>query len=828
MASRRSRSPSTPSEGEIIESGSDTKATTSQTSVNGINVDRNTRTNISAPRSPHSLSRPFRRERSRSRTRSRSPYRGSRTENRRRDVNYDSERDHRMILSSRLASRYDDRYQSGYTSRRRRRGYYDHDRDDGYHDSRKRPRTQSRSPFRDTRSSKQYSGDERDYDSDRLSKIRDPSGQPYIGDRRPPTEQLVSERGKSPGDARKERQQAESRRNQMQQSSSAPAQSGQWDTYVPPPNYGMFPNNPPSTPASNNDHGTNGSPPEPVDEATLIEQRRKRREAIKAKYRDQSTHLIVKALEAGNETDSTVQNSGQAMARNDTATGQPNAQFDHDRIKTNPSTDLHISTAAETPEDTSSAPSPTELKVSRDEDLANANVVIANGADKDDSSVDYDPTQDMREDKMRHDKRHFGEDITSGAYDKPKAAKQDVLVPSPTTENPTQVKPKNLLDIDMFAPDDDMFAEAPSASKAPEVASKPSVPQELDMSMMDNWDDPEGYYIVMLGELVDGRYHVQQNLGKGMFSSVVRATDSKTGKLVAIKIIRNNDTMRKAGMKEIELLEQLLAADPDDKKHIIRFERHFEHKSHLCMVFENLSMNLREVLKKFGRDVGINLRAIRAYAHQMFLGLSLLRKCNILHADLKPDNLLVNENRNLLKVCDLGSASPASENEITPYLVSRFYRAPEIILGIPYDYAIDMWSIGCTLFELYTGKILFTGRTNNQMLRSIMECRGKLPPKFLRRGTLTYLHFDDFLNFRSVEEDKVTGRMVTRVLDFKKPTRDLKTRLMGKGSKGMSDSEGRELTLFIDLLDRCLSINPEKRCTPSEALKHPFITRGKI
>ena len=107
------------------------------------------------------------------------------------------------------------------------------------------------------------------------------------------------------------------------------------------------------------------------------------------------------------------------------------------------------------------------------------------------------------------------------------------------------------------------------------------------------------------------------------------------------------------------------------------------------------SINLREVLKKFGRDVGINLRAVRAYAQQIFLGLSLLRKCNLLHADLKPDNILVrwtgfgfvgclsdgeqvNENRNMLKVCDLGSASDVSDNEITPYLVSRFYRAPEI------------------------------------------------------------------------------------------------------------------------------------------------------
>lgn len=171
-------------------------------------------------------------------------------------------------------------------------------------------------------------------------------------------------------------------------------------------------------------------------------------------------------------------------------------------------------------------------------------------------------------------------------------------------------------------------------------------------------------------------------------------------------------------------------------------------------------MNLREVLKKSGiRDVGISLRAVRAYAQQMFLGLSLLRKCHILHADLKPDNILVTESQSTLKICDLGSASDVTENEITPYLVSRFYRAPEIILGMPYDYAIDMWSIGCTLYELYTGKILFTGRTNNQMLRSIMECRGKFSVKLLKKGQFSPLHFDEMGNFRSVEKDKITGKV---------------------------------------------------------------------
>lgn len=80
---------------------------------------------------------------------------------------------------------------------------------------------------------------------------------------------------------------------------------------------------------------------------------------------------------------------------------------------------------------------------------------------------------------------------------------------------------------------------------------------------------------------------------------------------------------------------------------------------------------------------------------------------------------------------------------------------------MPYDFSIDTWSIGCTLFELYTGKILFTGRTNNQMLRSIMECRGKFSLKMLKKAEFAGVHFDENLHFRSMEKDKVTGRVRT-------------------------------------------------------------------
>lgn len=78
---------------------------------------------------------------------------------------------------------------------------------------------------------------------------------------------------------------------------------------------------------------------------------------------------------------------------------------------------------------------------------------------------------------------------------------------------------------------------------------------------------------------------------------------------------------------------------------------------------------------------------------------------------------------------------------------------------MPYDYGVDMWSIGCTLFELYTGKILFAGDSNNQMLKAIMEIRGRFTPKLYRRGELWAQHFNEAGEFVSYERDKVLGKV---------------------------------------------------------------------
>lgn len=379
---------------------------------------------------------------------------------------------------------------------------------------------------------------------------------------------------------------------------------------------------------------------------------------------------------------------------------------------------------------------------------------------------------------------------------------------------------KKLLAPDMFTESDDMFAAYFDSARLRAAGIGKDFKE--NPNLRDNWTDAEGYYRVNIGEVLDKRYNVYGYTGQGVFSNVVRARDNaRANQEVAVKIIRNNELMQKTGLKELEFLKKLNDADPDDKFHCLRLFRHFYHKQHLCLVFEPLSMNLREVLKKYGKDVGLHIKAVRSYSQQLFLALKLLKRCNILHADIKPDNILVNESKTILKLCDFGSASHVADNDITPYLVSRFYRAPEIIIGKSYDYGIDMWSVGCTLYELYTGKILFPGKTNNHMLKLAMDLKGKMPNKMIRKGVFKDQHFDQNLNFMYIEVDKVTEREKVTVMSTINPTKDLLADLIG--CQRLPEDQRKKVHQLKDLLDQILMLDPAKRISINQALQHAFI-----
>lgn len=238
----------------------------------------------------------------------------------------------------------------------------------------------------------------------------------------------------------------------------------------------------------------------------------------------------------------------------------------------------------------------------------------------------------------------LGRDGSADASGAPFAASAPVQPPAARAPAPAVVVP---LVTDIFAEDDAGFAPA-GLAVARATAENPT--------LTDNWDDPDGYYKVFTGEYVDGeRYQVLGSHGRGVFSTVLMALDrvaqrtigSATPERVAIKVLRANDTMRRAGERERQLCVRVAEADPEGRRHCLRLLRSFEHRSHLCLVYEAMHKNLREVIKKFGKHVGLNLSAVQAYGKQLFIALRHLHQLGIVHADLKPDNILANQHYNV-------------------------------------------------------------------------------------------------------------------------------------------------------------------------------------
>lgn len=377
---------------------------------------------------------------------------------------------------------------------------------------------------------------------------------------------------------------------------------------------------------------------------------------------------------------------------------------------------------------------------------------------------------------------------------------------------------------DVVEPDFDMFADTPEGGDAEGARPRAARPT---VRGIDDAADADGYARLQLDEAMDdGKYIAGPALGQGMFSSVYRATCTEDGSAVAVKVLRNNDVMRRAGREEVHILQRIVDADPMDRRHCVRMVGHFEHRGHVVIVFEELAMNLRDVVKRFGGGGGIRLAAVRLYASQLLSALHLLGHLGIVHADIKPDNAIVSEDKAIVKLCDFGSAMDelSGETDPTPYLVSRFYRAPEVILGVlPYTRALDMWSVGCVLYELYTGRIAFPGSSNNDMLLLMQNRIGAIPSRMARRASFRGSHYDEAGRF--IYNDTDTGSVRARVM----PERGAQADAMGSDIMAASaeDDDRPSAHLLVDLLDAILVIDPAKRISASDALKMPFFSVAK-
>ena len=232
-------------------------------------------------------------------------------------------------------------------------------------------------------------------------------------------------------------------------------------------------------------------------------------------------------------------------------------------------------------------------------------------------------------------------------------------------------------------------------------------------------------------------------------------------------------------------------------------------------------MNLYELIKK-SKFQGFSTAIVRKFGHSILMCLDMLYRNRIIHCDLKPENIhLKQSGKSGIKVIDFGSSCYEHQRVYT-YIQSRFYRAPEVILGAKYGMAIDMWSFGCILAELLTGYPLFPGEDEADQLATMMEMLGEPPQKMLvcckRQGEFFnskgYPYYCSAITNPDGSVSYSGGR--SRLGKYRGPPG---SKELSRALKGCNDH------LFLDFLRRCLEWDPSDRMTPPQALRHGWLRR---
>ncbi|XP_057417744.1 dual specificity protein kinase YAK1 homolog isoform X2 [Lotus japonicus] len=345
------------------------------------------------------------------------------------------------------------------------------------------------------------------------------------------------------------------------------------------------------------------------------------------------------------------------------------------------------------------------------------------------------------------------------------------------------------------------------------------------------------------------RYIVKDVLGQGTFGQVAKCWDPESNSFVAVKIIKNQPAYYQQALVEVTILTTLNKKyDPEDKHHIVRIYDFFVYQRHLCICFELLDTNLYELIK-LNHFRGLSLGIVQLFSKQILCGLALLKDAGIIHCDLKPENILLCTSAVKpaeIKIIDFGSACMENRT-VYSYIQSRYYRSPEVLLGYQYTTAIDMWSFGCIVAELFLGLPLFPGASEFDLLRRMIEILGGQPPDYLLRDAKnTSKFFKCIGSLQSIEnsESAHTASVYQALTGEEYEARDLKKPAIGKEyfnhmnleaivtnypyrknlPKEDIVKESQIRLALIDFLKGLVEFDPAKRWSPFQASKHPFVT----
>eukprot|EP01119_Soliformovum_irregulare_P012006 TRINITY_DN3081_c0_g1_i1.p1 TRINITY_DN3081_c0_g1~~TRINITY_DN3081_c0_g1_i1.p1 ORF type:complete len:867 (-),score=248.76 TRINITY_DN3081_c0_g1_i1:153-2753(-) len=368
------------------------------------------------------------------------------------------------------------------------------------------------------------------------------------------------------------------------------------------------------------------------------------------------------------------------------------------------------------------------------------------------------------------------------------------------------------------------------------VLTKPSEPCGNDGHDNENCD-----YILYVNEILGPfqghQYQVIDVLGQGTFGQVVKCVNITTKEQVAIKVVKNKPAYFNQGLTEIQIIEMLNHQfDQDNTHHIIRLLDYFIFKNHLCMVTELLSLNLFELIKQNSYK-GLSLTLIRCFLILLLDGLSVMQDAHVIHCDLKPENILLESlNSPSVKIIDFGSAC-FENNTVYSYIQSRFYRSPEVLIGVSYDSAIDMWSLGCISAELFLGLPLFPGTNEYNQLWRILDMLGHdVPPKVLAQGIKSSKFFHKIdthgkTTWQLKDEKEYALENNIEVQPSKKYFKykslpEIVERYTFKENLSPQDleKEKHNRKTFTHFLLGILNLDPELRWTSEQAQLHPFIT----
>uniref|UniRef100_G3UGG0 non-specific serine/threonine protein kinase n=1 Tax=Loxodonta africana TaxID=9785 RepID=G3UGG0_LOXAF len=335
-------------------------------------------------------------------------------------------------------------------------------------------------------------------------------------------------------------------------------------------------------------------------------------------------------------------------------------------------------------------------------------------------------------------------------------------------------------------------------------------------------------------------------VGKGTFGEV-QGWRRSTGEMVAIKILKNDAYRNRIIKNELKLLRCMRGLDPEEA-HIIRFLEFFHDALKFYLVFELLEQNLFEFQKE-NNFAPLPARHIRTVTLQVLRALARLKELAIIHADLKPENIMLVDQTRCpfrVKVIDFGSASIFSEVRYVkePYIQSRFYRAPEILLGLPFCEKVDVWSLGCVMAELHLGWPLYPGNNEYDQVRYICETQGLPKPHLLHAARKAHHFFK-----RNPHPDATNPWQLKSSADYLAETkvRPLERRkymlksldqietVNGSGAAGRLTFPDREalaehadLKSMVELIKRMLTWESHERISPSAALRHPFVSMQQL